>query len=142
MIIVTLVASLAAGMAWQQYAPYRPKLPTAPALRAAGSRKVRLDWARLILLEDAKGRPPATQRPPRRGLGSPAGRIAPVHFPRCRPHRQQRRRPEAFLSGSIVDLQARCNLRALLGGEKVNPVERQTLERLASRPSSPPPWLA
>ena len=142
MIIVTLVASLAAGMVWQQYRAVQTEAADRARAQSGWILQGALDWARLILLEDAK----ADRPPPSDHLGEvwavPLAESRLSTFLAADRTASNDEGPEAFLSGSIVDLQARYNLRALLGGEKVNPVERQTLSGSASRPSSPPPWLA
>jgi general secretion pathway protein K len=141
MIIVTLVASLAAGMVWQQYRAVQTEAADRARAQSGWILVGALDWARRILLEDAKGdqeKPPATDH-----LGEVWA--VPLAESRLSTFLAADRTvgaddgPEAFLSGSIVDLQSRYNLRAVLGGDKVAPVERQTLERLcqsAQLPSS------
>jgi len=55
MLIATLVATLASGMVWQQWRSTR--VEAAERTRAQASRILSgaLDWARLILREDARG---------------------------------------------------------------------------------------
>lgn len=132
MIIVTLVASLAAGMVWQQYRAVQTEAADRARAQSGWILQGALDWARLILLEDTKAdnnRPPASDH-----LGEvwavPLAESRLSTFLAADRTVANDDGPEAFLSGSIIDLQSRYNLRAVLGGDKVSPVERQTLERL------------
>ncbi len=132
MIIVALIASLAAGMVWQQYRAVQTEAADRARAQSGWILQGALDWARLILLEDAKAdsnRPPASDH-----LGEvwavPLAESRLSTFLAADRTVANDEGPEAFLSGSIVDLQSRYNLRAVLGGDKVSPVERQTLERL------------
>ncbi len=55
MIIVTLIASLAAGMVWQQYRAVQIEAADRARAQSAWILQGALDWARLILKEDAGG---------------------------------------------------------------------------------------
>jgi general secretion pathway protein K len=128
MIIVALIASLAAGMVWQQYRAVQTEAADRARAQSGWILQGALDWARLILLEDAKADPASDH------LGEvwavPLAESRLSTFLAADRTVANDEGPEAFLSGSIVDLQSRYNLRAVLGGDKVSPVERQTLERL------------
>src|SRR5258706_14934194 len=54
MIIVTLVATLAAGMIWQQWRAVQVEVAERSRLQSAWILSGALDWARLILREDVK----------------------------------------------------------------------------------------
>ncbi|MFX7895070.1 hypothetical protein ABTK48_20365, partial [Acinetobacter baumannii] len=54
MIIVTLIASLAAGMVWQQYRAVQIEAADRARAQSTWILQGALDWARLILQEDAK----------------------------------------------------------------------------------------
>jgi general secretion pathway protein K len=136
MIIVTLVASLAAAMVWQQYRAVQIEAAERARAQSGWILQGALDWARLILLEDIKA-----DKNSRSG-GVPADHLGEVwavplaearlstFLAADRANAQADDGPEAFLSGSILDLQSRYNLRALLVGDKVAPLEKRTLERL------------
>jgi len=141
MIIVTLIASLAAGMVWQQYRAVQVEAADRARAQSAWILQGALDWARLILKEDA------------RGSGQQGKKIDHLGEPWAVPLAEARlstflaadrtavsddEGPEAFLSGSIEDAQSRYNLRALLGGAKVDPLEQRVLERLCSQVNAPP----
>jgi len=88
-----------------------------------------LDWARLILRED--GRTSNVDH-----LGEPWA--VPLAESRLSTFLAADRNastddaPDAFLSGTIRDAQARYNLRNLVRDGKVQPVELQTLQRLCA----------
>ena len=110
MIIVTLVVTLAAAMVWQQWRAVQVEAAERARMQSAWILTGALDWARLILREDARsGRPTALDR----ALGHAAGRGAPVDLPGRRQDNTDDA-PDAFLSGSIADAQARYNLRNLV----------------------------
>jgi general secretion pathway protein K len=139
MIIVTLIASLAAGMVWQQYRAVQIEAADRARAQSAWILQGALDWARLILQEDAKqNRNKAVDH-----LGEPwavplAEARLSTFLAADKSTASDDDGPEAFLSGSIEDAQSRYNLRALLGGPKVPELEQRVLERLCSQVNAPP----
>ena len=141
MIIVTLIASLAAGMVWQQYRAVQIEAAERARAQSTWILQGALDWARLILQEDSKEnrRKGAVDH-----LGEPWA--VPLAEARLSTFLAADREatasdddgPEAFLSGTIEDAQARYNLRALVGTSPVSPKEQQVLERLCSQVNAPP----
>ncbi len=139
MIIVTLIASLAAGMVWQQYRAVQIEAADRARAQSTWILQGALDWARLILQEDAKqNRNKAVDH-----LGEPWA--VPLAEARLSTFLAADRNaaspddgPEAFLSGSIEDAQGRYNLRSLLGGAKVPELEQRVLERLCNQVNAPP----
>lgn len=130
MVTVTLVATLAAGMVWQQWRAVQ--VESAERARAQSDWVLlgALDWSRLILRED--GRTGAVDH-----LGEPwATPLAEARlstFLAADRDNNADAGPEAFLSGAIADAQARYNLRNLLGDDgKVAKPELQTLGRLCA----------
>jgi general secretion pathway protein K len=138
MLILTLVATLASGMIWQQWRAIQTegaeRARTQSAWLLAGAR----DWARLLLREDA-----------RTGgadhLGEPWA--VPLAEARLSSFLAADRNNnslaegddiEAFLSGSISDAQARWNLRKLVDAEgKVAPAQLRVLQRLCEQAGLP-----
>jgi general secretion pathway protein K len=133
MIIVTLVATLAASMVWQQWRAVQVEAAERARAQAAWILSGALDWARLILREDARsGRPTALTEPwavplaearlstflaaDRNSAGSSFG--------------NEDAGPEAFLSGAISDAQSRYDLTNLIVQNKIEPAELAVLERL------------
>ncbi|MCE4556206.1 type II secretion system minor pseudopilin GspK [Pelomonas cellulosilytica] len=139
MIIVTLIASLAAGMVWQQYRAVQIEAADRARAQSAWILQGALDWARLILREDAQ----ANRQKPVDHLGEPwavplAEARLSTFLASDRTEATSDEGPEAFLSGVIEDAQGRYNLRALAVGEQVSPLEQRVLERLCSQVNAPP----
>jgi general secretion pathway protein K len=139
MIIVTLIASLAAGMVWQQYRAVQLEAADRARAQSTWILQGALDWARLILRVDAnENRKKAVDH-----LGEPwavplAEARLSTFLAADRTAASSDDGPEAFLSGSIEDAQARYNLRALVGGAKVPELEQRALERLCAQVNAPP----
>jgi general secretion pathway protein K len=127
MLIVVLVATLASAMIWQQWRAVQVESAERARTQAAWILTGSLDWARLILREDAR-----------------SGRATTLSEPWATPLAEARLStflstdrdntdtgPDAFLSGSIVDAQSRYNLRNLIddSGKVVN-VELVAIQRL------------
>ncbi len=139
MIIVTLIASLAAGMVWQQYRAVQTEAADRARAQSSWILQGALDWARLILQEDAK----QNRNKPVDHLGEPwavplAEARLSTFLATDRTAATEDEGPEAFLSGSIEDAQSRYNLRALLGGPQVPALEQRVLERLCTQVNAPP----
>ena len=139
MIIVTLIASLAAGMVWQQYRAVQIEAADRARAQSAWILQGALDWARLILREDAQ----ANRQKPVDHLGEPwavplAEARLSTFLAADRAAASTDDGPEAFLSGTIEDAQSRYNLRALVAGAEVPPLEQRVLERLCSQVNAPP----
>ena len=128
MVIVTLVATLASAMVWQQWRSVQVEAAERGRMQAAWILAGALDWARLILREDAR-----------------SGGADHLDEPWAVPLAEARLStflatdkdnsddaPEAFLSGSITDAQSRYNLRNLVdeSSGKVVPAELAVLKRL------------
>ncbi len=127
MIIVTLVVTLAAGMVWQQWRAVQVEAAERARTQSAWILGGALDWARLILREDARsGRPTALSEP----WAVPLAEARLSTFLAADKDNADDA-PDAFLSGAIADAQARYNLRNLIGPDlKVLPTELAALERL------------
>lgn len=135
MVIVTLVATLSASMVWQQWR----------AVQVEGAERVRaqaqwvlvgaLDWARLILKEDA-----------RNGGADHLGEAWATPLAEARlstflsaDKDNTEDAPEAFLSGKVDDATARYNLRNLIDATgEVDPKELALLRRLCEFASLSP----
>jgi general secretion pathway protein K len=135
MVIVTLVATLSASMVWQQWR----------AVQVEGAERVRaqaqwvlvgaLDWARLILKEDA-----------RNGGADHLGEAWATPLAEARlstflsaDKDNTEDAPEAFLSGKVDDATARYNLRNLIDATgEVDPKELVLLRRLCEFASLSP----
>jgi general secretion pathway protein K len=135
MIIVTLVATMASAMVWRQYRAVQIEAAERARAQASWILQGSLDWARLILREDARADRDAQRR------GEQAvdhlGEVWAVPLAEARlstflaaDKSNADDGPEAFLSGSLEDAQSRYNLRHLLSGKVVPPLEQRVLERL------------
>ena len=129
MVLLTVVATLAAGMVWQQWkgvqveAAERSRAQTAWILVGA------LDWARLILREDARsGRATSLNEP----WATPLAEARLSTFLATDANNNADGGPEAFLAGSITDAQSHYNLRNLLVDGQVAPAQLAILQRLCS----------
>jgi general secretion pathway protein K len=146
LVIVTLVASLAAAMVWRQYRAVNIEAADRARTQAGWVLLGGLDWARLILVEDAR----ANQREPIDHLGEVwAVPLAESRLSTFLAAEQgvatSDDGPEAFLSGTIEDAQARYNLFNAVQGKEPDPVEQKTVERLSDAAglsrSSTQAWL-
>lgn len=112
MIIVTLVATLAVSMVWQQWRAVQVETAERSRAQSAWILSGALDWAGLILKED--GRPSSA---PVDHLGEPwAVPLAEARLSTFLAADKENTDdgPEAFLSGSITDAQSRFNLRNMI----------------------------
>jgi general secretion pathway protein K len=126
MIIVALIATLATSMIWQQWRAVQVEAAERARTQSAWILSGALDWARLILREDARN-----------------GNIDDLGEPWAVPLAEARLStflavdksntddaPDAFLSGAITDAQSRYNLTNLVIGGRIDPVEMAALQRL------------
>jgi general secretion pathway protein K len=129
MVIVTLIVSLAASMIWQQWRAVQVETAERARSQAAWILTGALDWARLILREDARNAGPDH-------LGEPwAVPLAEARLSTFLAADKENTEgaPDAFLSGSIADAQALYNLRNLVGADgKIVHDELRALEGLCT----------
>lgn len=134
MVIVVLVATLAASMMWQQWRSVQVESAERARQQSYWILQGALDWARLILREDARtsanidhlGEPWATPLAEARLSSFLA--IDSNHTDDA---------PEAFLSGAITDAQSRYNLRNLVDQGKVSPKEYAVFVKLCASAGVP-----
>ncbi len=135
MIILTLVSTVAAGMVWYQQRAIEVEAAERARTQSAWILNGALDWARLILREDARtggsdhlGEPWAV----------PLAEARLSTFLAADRNAGADDGPEAFLSGQIVDLQARYNLHNLVGDQaKPVPSEIAAFQRLCDLAGAP-----
>lgn len=131
MLIVVMVSSLAAAMVWRQYRAVQIEAAERARSQASWILRGALDWARLILAEDARA--DSTSNQPSDNLGEvwavPLAEARLSTFLAADKGNAEDG-PEAFLSGSISDAQAQYNLRNLLRGEQAEVAEVTTVARL------------
>lgn len=139
MIIVTLIATLSASMVWQQWRAVQVEIAERARTQSGWILSGALDWARLILREDARARGAAGID----HLGEPwATPLAEARLSTflAADRTAAQDGPDAFLSGAITDAQSRYNLNNLLVlvNGKVDPAELETLKRLCDAAGTAP----
>jgi general secretion pathway protein K len=134
MALLVLVSTLAAGMVWQQNRAIQVEAAERARTQSAWILNGALDWARLILREDARsGSPTALSEP----WATPLAEARLTTYLAADKDRNSEDGPEAFLSGVIFDLQARYNLRNLVEADKVVPSEFLALQKLCEAANAP-----
>lgn len=134
MSLLVLVSTLAAGMVWQQNRAIQVEAAERARTQSAWILNGALDWARLILREDARtGGPTALSEP----WATPLAEARLSTFLAADKDNNSEGGPDAFLSGVIFDMQARYNLRNLIEGNKVIEAEFLTLQKLCEAANAP-----
>jgi len=131
MLILTLVATLAAGMVWQQWRGI--EVEAAERTRSQGLWLLNgaLDWARLILREDRRNGGPDHLGEPW-ALPLAESRLS-TFLAADKNNTVDDDGPEAFLSGRIVDAQSRLNLLNLVHDDgAAAQKDLQALQRLCT----------
>ncbi len=130
MVLLSVVATLAAGMVWQQWKAVQVETAERARVQTVWILNGALDWARLILREDARsGHPTSLDEPWATPLAE--ARLS-TFLAADQNNNADVNGPEAFLSGRIADAQARYNLRNLLVDGKVDPRQLSVLQRLCT----------
>lgn len=116
MVIVTLVATLAASMVWQQWRAVQVEAAERSRAQSYWVLGGALDWTRLILKEDLKGDIRSGNLTDHLGepWAVPLAEARLSSFLAADKDASTDDGPEAFLSGVIIDEQARYNLRNLI----------------------------
>ncbi|MBS0447285.1 MAG: type II secretion system minor pseudopilin GspK [Proteobacteria bacterium] len=129
MIIVTLIATLASAMVWQQWRAVQIESAERARVESGWVLLGALDWARLILAEDARGGNANTDN-----LTEPWAK--PLEEARLSTFLAADKQnpsdddgPEAFLSGSISDAQATYDLLNLVNNNPAKPEDEGTRKR-------------
>ena len=129
MVLLSVVATLATGMVWQQWKAVQVETAERARVQTAWILAGALDWARLILREDARsGRATSLNEP----WATPLAEARLSTFLAVDRDHNADEGPDAFLSGAISDAQARYNLRNLIVDGKVVPAQLAILQRLCS----------
>lgn len=129
MVLLSVVATLAAGMVWQQWKAVQVETAARARVQTAWILAGALDWARLILREDARsGRATSLNEP----WATPLAEARLSSFLAVDRDNNADEGPDAFLAGAIADAQARYNLRNLVVDGKVVPAQLAILQRLCT----------
>lgn len=128
MLLVALIASLAAGVVWQQWQAVQVESAERARAQSQWILGGATDYARLILREDARnGGYDALSEP----WATPLAEARLSSFLATDPDRRADQGPEAFLSGEIRDLQSRYNLLNVVAATpEVRNREARTLARV------------
>ncbi len=129
MLTVVLVAALAASAMWQQWRSIEVEAAERSRTQSAWILTGALDWARLILREDArKGGADHLAEP--WALPLEQARLSTFLAADRNDALAAEESQDAFLSGSIIDLQSRLNVTNLVQGGKVDEPSQRAFERL------------
>jgi len=126
MLTVALVATMAAAALWQQWRSVEIEARERERLQAAWVLIGALDWARLILREDARSGGPDHLAEP----WSVALREARLSTFLAMDPGDSALGDDVFLSGQITDAQARLNISNLIAGNQVSESDRDAFARL------------
>ncbi len=128
MIIVVLIVTLASSMVWQQWRAVQVEVAERARSQSAWILSGALDWARLILREDARGNVDHLGEP----WAVPLAEARLSTFLAADKNNNTDDGPEAFLSGSITDAQSRYNVINLVDQSKgaIDKIEFAAFERL------------
>lgn len=141
MLIVTLVATLAAGMVWQQWKGIEVETAERARSQAVWLIEGAVDWARLILRTDLQDKERPNVDTPNEPWNTPLRDVKLSEFLAADKNNTTDTGLEAFLSGQITDAQARYNLRNLAdedADEEVMAERVATLRRLCEVLGLPP----
>lgn len=116
MVIVTLVATMAASMVWQQWRAVQVESAERVRAQASWVLSGALDWARLILREDARNNVSDNLTEPW-AIPLAEARLSTFLASDSSNTLDDDDTPEAFLSGQVLDAQAKYNLRDLIGSD-------------------------
>ncbi len=137
MLTVTLVATFAATALWQQWRNVEVESAERSRMQSAWLLTGALDWARLILREDARSGAADHLAEPW-ALPLQEARLSSfLAFDKNSSDDMQ----DAFLSGHITDLQSRLNVFDLVEGNKVSAPARHTFGKLFALLGLPPEQL-
>jgi len=137
MLTVTLVATMAAAALWQQWRSVEIEAAERSRVQSAWILTGALDWARLILREDARtGGADHLAEP--WALPLQEARLSTFLAMDASTADTDR---DAFLSGQISDLQARMNVMSLIDGDKLHEPALLAFSRLFEQLGLPAPEL-
>lgn len=127
MVLLSVVATLAAGMVWQQWRAVQVEAAERSRAQSGWMLMGALDWARLILREARPGVISLND-----AWATPLADTRLSSFLAADRDNNADSGPEAFLAGRISDAQARYNLRNLIVDNQVDPLQLAILQRLCA----------
>ena len=141
MLTVALVASLAAGALWQQWRSVEVETAERARVQSRWVLIGALDWARLILREDARSGGADYLAEPWAVPLEEARLSTFLASDKTTTLENDDSAAQTFLSGLITDLQARLNVTNLIDGNKVSEPARQAFAKLFEQLGLPPSEL-
>lgn len=144
MLTVTLVATFAAAAMWQQWRSIEIETAERARVQSAWILVGALDWSRLILIEDYNAASGVDHLAEPWAVPLQEARLSTFLAAEknvSQPDDASIDTTDAFLSGQILDLQARLNLNNLLDGTRLQPEAQAQFERLFIRLGLPPAEL-
>ncbi len=141
MLTVTLVATLAAAALWQQWRSVEVEAAERSRVQATWMLTGALDWARLILREDARSGGADHLAEPWAVPLQEARLSTFLAADRNNPGSDSSDPQEAFLSGQITDLQSRLNLLNLVENNKLSEPALRSFAKLFALLGLPPQQL-
>lgn len=137
MLIVALVAALSAGAVWQQWRNVAVQSAEYQRLQSGWILQGTSDWARLLLREDAReGATDHLSEPWAVPLAE--ARLSSFLAAGSGAQDTSTDLPDAFLSGRLLDLQARLNVTSLTDGAALHPPTAKAFARLWQALNLPP----
>ena len=138
MLTVALVASLAAGAMWQQWRSVEVEAAERARVQSLWVLTGALDWARLILREDARSGGADYLSEPWAIPLEEARLSTFLAADKNSAPGDDSSASQAFLSGLITDLQARLNVTSLVEGDKVSEPTQKAFAKLFETLGLPP----
>lgn len=139
MLIVTLVATLAAGMVWQQWKGIEVEAAERSRAQAAWLLEGATDWVRIILRIDAQDREHPNVDSLNEPWNTPLKDVKLSDFLAADKNNTEDTGLEAFLSGQVTDAQSRYNLKNLIVDDDAEAAkELAKLRRLCEALGIPP----
>ena len=130
MLTVTLVAALASTALWQQWQSVETETAERSRVQAAWVLVGALDWARLILMEDARAGGADHLAEPWAVKLNETRLSSFLAADKDNAAQSSAEQLDVFLSGNIEDMQSRMNLRNLVDAEAVSQADLQAFSRL------------
>ena len=141
MLTVTLVATLAAGAAWQQWRGIEVETAQRARVQSAWILVGALDWARLILREDARSGGADHLAEPW-AVPLEEARLSTFFASETSALDRADDVQQAFISGRITDQQSRLNVMNLVENGKISPAALHQFAKLFDLLGLPEPELA
>lgn len=134
MLLLAVVATLASSMIWLQHRAVQVETAERARAQIVWILHGAIDWARLILRTDATAETTNLAQ----AWATPLEEARLSTFLAADKDNNVDAGPEAFISGSISDVQARFNLRGLLASDgKALPPQQAALDRLCGQAGAP-----